>query len=182
MINGVEMITDRTAFDVERVARLRTKGLHNMTVDEISEFKSGMKGAYNYTDVNRVETACQFLAQLLYDYAVELKRLCNENGVFLDNAFVMPYNEDEIKSLHFKTDWKKGDLFGAEERQRYIHNARIICSSVIELRATFPITLDKLSYNGANTIEKTLDNVEPIATKEFLARKKNIEQAIDNTR
>jgi hypothetical protein len=179
VINGIEMVVDRDAVDVERVARLRAKGLQNMTAKELSEFMAGMKGAYNFTDVNRVEAACEFLAGLLFGYALELKSLCSESGVALDKAFLMQYNEDEINELQFKSDWSAGDLFTAEERKRYINNARAICSALFELGAAFPQSLDKLNHNGANRIEATLDKVEPTATAEYRKKKNYIEQAKD---
>lgn len=55
-INGIEMITDRSASDVLLAKNLIKKGFRNMTDDEKNSFLSGLKGAYNYSDVNRIET------------------------------------------------------------------------------------------------------------------------------
>ena len=58
----MNLITDRTAADVERYLTLRNKGFANLTATEKSEWLSNMKGAYNYTDLNRVEDAVQYVA------------------------------------------------------------------------------------------------------------------------
>ena len=51
------LITDRTQEDVQRWSALAAKGYSAMTEAEKAEWDAGMKGAYNYTDLNRV-TAC----------------------------------------------------------------------------------------------------------------------------
>lgn len=71
------LITDRTLADVERVKALRKKGFAAMTSEERSEFLAPMKGAYNATDLNRVQEAMEYLAERFrgYGYNVpEIKR------------------------------------------------------------------------------------------------------------
>lgn len=68
------LITDRTASDVDRVREISTKIMSGTaTSDELAEFNSAMmKGAYNYTDLNRVNAAMEVLKVWLEDsgYAV----------------------------------------------------------------------------------------------------------------
>lgn len=68
------LVTDRTQADVSRVKQIAEK-IKNGTVSEseLAEFNSAaMKGAYNYTDLNRVTAAMEALKSKLegYGYAV----------------------------------------------------------------------------------------------------------------
>lgn len=58
-------IYDRTQADVDRVQELRNIGWENMTDSEKTEWKQGMKGAFNLSDVKRNENNCYVIAQLL---------------------------------------------------------------------------------------------------------------------
>ena len=58
----IELITDRTSQDVARVKELTFK---DMTADELTEWLAGMKGAYNYTDLNRVNEAVIYVTERL---------------------------------------------------------------------------------------------------------------------
>ena len=62
------MITDRTERDVARVEALAEKAWQDMTAEERTEWMSPMKGSYNYTDLNRVEEAVQYVAMRLKEY------------------------------------------------------------------------------------------------------------------
>lgn len=55
------LITDRTQADVNRALALSAKGWAAMTAAEREEFAAGMKGAYNATDLNRVNAAMEYL-------------------------------------------------------------------------------------------------------------------------
>ena len=55
------LITDRTQADVNRALALSAKGWAAMTAAEREEFEAGMKGAYNATDMNRVNAAMEYL-------------------------------------------------------------------------------------------------------------------------
>lgn len=59
------LITDRTQADVNRVLTLSAKGWAAMTAAEREEFAAGMKGAYNATDLNRVNAAMEYLESRL---------------------------------------------------------------------------------------------------------------------
>lgn len=59
------LITDRTQADVDRVLTLSAKGWAAMTAAEREEFEAGMKGAYNATDLNRVNAAMEYLESRL---------------------------------------------------------------------------------------------------------------------
>lgn len=59
-------ITDRTQADVDRCKELAAKGWNNMTEAEKAEwYGTAMRGAYNYSDLNRVESAVAELSAFL---------------------------------------------------------------------------------------------------------------------
>ena len=64
----MNLITDRTTQDVNRVKFLAAKAWQDMTEAERAEWLSPMKGAYNYTDLNRVEEAVAFVAGRLKEF------------------------------------------------------------------------------------------------------------------
>lgn len=93
----MEFITDRTQADVDRCKVLAAKGWNNMTDSEKAEwYGAAMRGAYNYSDLNRVEAAVAELSEFL------------ELG------------------LTTKTDWGKWENPNASHMSRYISNLQTI--------------------------------------------------------
>lgn len=50
----MEIITDRTYEDVQRVIEFEKRGWANLSDEEKAEWLAGMKGALNHTDLNRM--------------------------------------------------------------------------------------------------------------------------------
>ena len=125
----VELITDRTQYHVTLLNRLRRKTWSSMTASEQSAWNGeAAKGAYNYTDLNRVETAVAELAA--------------ELGL----------------SLVTKTDWTLWDVPVASEMERYLRNVvriRDALSGDVEF-PSLPDSMSGLTYEGANHIEEVL--------------------------
>ena len=120
------MITDRAQVDVDRWLSLRKKGV-NMTADELEEFIHS-KGAYNATDLNRVENAVKELS-------------------------------DYLKlGLVTKTDWSISDIPTREEMTRYLNNIKKVARA-LKGGFTLPESMDYLTYQGANDIEKTVEQL-----------------------
>ena len=95
------LIWDRTEADADRAAYLCQLG-DNMSAAERTEFNSGLKGAYNYADWNRVESAVATLATPL-----EL-------------------------SLTTKTDWTASDVWTEADESRYISNLLAVTEAFLE--------------------------------------------------
>ncbi len=128
----LNLITDRSQAHVNRLLALQSRGWENMTAAEQAEwYDSIAKGAYNYTDLNRVETAVGVLANVL--------------GL----------------SLTTKTDWTKWDRPTNSEMSRYLGNVAKIRSrcSFIRNLPTLPSSMDNLTYKDANNIELVLFRV-----------------------
>lgn len=93
------------------------------------------KGAYNYTDLNRVENAVAALAEVL--------------GL----------------NLTTKTDWTKYDVPTATDMERYLENVRKLRKAGGYMNGTpnIPETMSQLTYAAANAIEQILIDVEASA-------------------
>ena len=64
------LIFDRTQADVDRakyLASLWQNGTFTGTTEELAEWASELKGAYNASDLNRVLSAVEYLTDMLYD-------------------------------------------------------------------------------------------------------------------
>lgn len=156
----VELITDRTQFHVDRLKALLAKGYLNFSASERSEWAGdAQKGAYNHTDLNRVESAVAELAS------------------------------DLMLNLETKTNWTKWDIPTQMEMNRYLGNVRkirVALGGAVEgtsgvlgdftlgtdtlggsvARATttegdtilppIPRTMSGLTYEDANNIERCL--------------------------
>ena len=136
---GLHLITDRTQIDVDRVNVLAKKGWANMTSEERSEWESGMKGAYNCIDLNRVQSAVRYLRDRFADvgYSVELS---------------------DAKT------WTLQDVPTQSEMSEYLADVRAIRGVLALLSTTPPVpeTMVGLTYVKANHIEQILLDVDQL--------------------
>lgn len=156
-INGIEMITDRSSSDVALAKSLIKKGFQNMTDNEKETFLSGMKGAYNYTDVNRVESVVSYLAERLVTTYEELRFISDELGVcWEEDIYGVPYDQENYKNWETKNDWSINDIFSEKERSKYLEKIINVLQSLDSVPDNFPKTLVGLTYSGANIIESSI--------------------------
>lgn len=129
----LNLITDRAAADVSRWKELHDKGWEAMTAEEQSEWVGGMKGSYNYTDMNRVESAVK-----------ELEARFLEKGTKL--------------ALTTKTNWTRTGWPTKADMNRYFRNVAAIRAAVrVDLNTpAAPTTATLFDYKKANDIEKIL--------------------------
>ena len=133
----LSLITDRTERDVERWRHLHSIGFDFLTEEEKAEWKAGMKGAYNYTDLNRVESAVIFIANRL-----------TESGYPVSPVV--------------KPSWSVKDHPTKADMDRYMGNIALL-RSILPLYPTTPkapTTNKKMDYLVANDIEKILSDVD----------------------
>ena len=133
----LSLITDRTERDVERWRVLHTKGYAALTEEEKSEWDTGMKGAYNHTDMNRVEGAVVFITNRLLQAGI----------------YVVPIVHPE---------WHVGDQPTREDMERYYNNIALLRSALPLYTTTpaAPTTSKRLDYLAANDIEKILSDLD----------------------
>lgn len=132
------LVTDRTAGDVARLRELLAKPVNTWTATDRANFTAVNKGAYNYTDLNRVENAVQTLANLL-----------NANGYHV-----------EIQSV--KTNWAESTIPTLSDFTRYLDNVRRIRAAFYTLPTTpqVPASMKGLTYDKANAIERILSDID----------------------
>jgi hypothetical protein len=125
----MELITNRTQANVDRLKKLKSKGWANLTRSEKTEwYENAAKGAYNYTDLNRVENAVAELAATL--------------GL----------------SLTTKTNWTVWDIPTQSQMTRYLENVRTIrdaCPNASNLPEV-PLRMTGMTFETANRIEEIL--------------------------
>ena len=133
----VALVTDRTAADVARWRALHDKGWAAMTPAERTEWSNGMKGAYNYSDMNRVESAVEYLVTLFADRGTNL-------------------------TLTMKTDWTNTSYPTRTDMARYFGNVEALRNATgVALNAPPTPTVDtRFDYQKANDLEKILLAVE----------------------
>ena len=153
------LITDRTHADEERVAELASKGYDAMTDAEKAEWDGEMKGAYDASDLNRVESAVAYLAELLVLLPRELKEYAASKGVAFDAFFDVPYDSSTYV-LTTKTDWAELDIPTPEQMARYLENVKALRSALDYATSDLPGSMDNLTIDGANAIEKALNGLD----------------------
>lgn len=125
----LELITDRTQAHVDLLKRLRKKPEYSMDSSEKTQWLNvAAKGAYNYSDLNRVETAVGVLSEMM--------------GL----------------NLVTKTNWTLLDRPTRSDMSRYLGNVakiREACATAPDM-PQLPDSMDNLTYKDANNIEKVL--------------------------
>lgn len=129
----MNLVYDRTAQDVETARTQRGETL------------TPLKGCYNITDLNRVESAVKALAAALTaaGYPVEI-------------APVLKGSKAEDR------EWQEGDIVRRAQWTTYLDNVQRLRDAYYTLAETgeLPAPEDKLKYTGANTIEKVLADID----------------------
>ena len=174
-INGVEMITDRSASDVLLAKNLIKKGFQNMTEDEKSYFLEGLKGAYNYSDVNRIETAIKYFVDTMLQIYEQNIQLAKELGVSWASIYDVPYNPEDYKNIVHKNDWNTNDVFSEADRTDFLNKIVHVLSAIIDIPADtkFPTSFDGFDYKKANIIEKSMEDFN-VALTDLKSNKENL--------
>ncbi len=155
----VSLITDRNLADVMRVQELASISYSQMTGEEKAEWDSDLKGAYNASDFNRVESAVAYLAGLLRALPDDLKAYASEKVVAWDKFFNVPYDAASVV-VDTKTDWKMTDIQTPQDMARYLDNVAFLRGVIEYATATLPATMDNLAWQGANAIEQVLVDLD----------------------
>lgn len=94
------------------------------------------KGQYTYTDLNRVESWCEYIANILNSY----------------NYFV---------HIDVKTDWKESDYHYSEDLERIRQNVYTLKNAYYSF-TQIPENLEYMTYEKANDIEKILYEINTL--------------------
>lgn len=134
------LITDRTQADVERAEYLNSlwvSGEWTGTPEELAEWEAGAKGAYNASDLNRVQEAMEYLA-----------------GVFGAYGYTVGLLPAPV--------WAEGDIPTASDMDAYLANLSALRGAAAVLPATpaTPESMERLTYVTANDIEQILADLD----------------------
>lgn len=138
----LNLITDRTQADVDRVRHLAQKGFGNMTADEKTEWLNGLKGAYNASDLNRVGAAVAYVAGRLTGYGY-------------------------VVSVSPRQDWQVADIPTQESMTAYLADVAALRAALTVAAGTpeVPEDMEQLTWKEANDIEKILVDVDELLTR-----------------
>ena len=141
-LDEFNLITDRTRADVDRYAELQAKGWRGMTDEEKSEWGTSLKGAYNLSDMNRVESAVEYVSNRL-----------TEAGYV-----VLPI---------VKKDWNVNDKPTLNDIKRYMKNIADIRAALTIFSTTpeAPTTEKRLTYQMANDMEQILIDIDDLVSR-----------------
>lgn len=139
----LNLITDRTQADVERVVYLAGRvSAGTATAAEQTEWGSDLKGAYNASDLNRVGAAVAYVAGRLtgYGYAV---------------------------SVSPRQDWQVTDIPTPESMTAYLADVAALRAALTVAAGTpeVPEDMERLTWKEANDIEKILVDVDELLTR-----------------
>lgn len=140
---GIQLVTNRTQADVDRVVTLRKKWMNGtITAEEKNEYLAGMKGAYNATDLNRVGAAMEYIAGKLFDAG---------------------YGSD----LKVKQDWKMSDVPSETNLRYYLESVNSLRAWFVTKETTpdTPPDMERLTYIEANNIEQILMDLDFLITQ-----------------
>lgn len=170
------LITDRTQSDVFALQQLLSVDSFYWTTAQKTAFLAGMKGAYNETDLNRVEGAVDYLCGLLQDWPAERDAYAAARNVAIDDIFAVPYDPDDY-DLETKTTWQEGDYLSPSDLERYLSNVETLTTALVAAYPTLPDSMDNIDETDANHIEKAL----LLLYQALVAEKERVKGLIDNT-
>ena len=153
------LITDRKQADADRVAALALMDYESMSDTERAEWDSGLKGAYNASDLNRVESAVAYLDEALRVLPVELREYAANLDVAWDEYFDVPY-EPNAYEVSTKQDWTMKDIPTPADMDRYLANVIKLRNALQFASDALPQTMNDLRWQGANAIESALKNLD----------------------
>lgn len=134
---GLHLVTDRTQFDVDRVNTLAAKGWAKMTAAERNEWSAGLKGAYNATDLNRVQSAARYIKDRFESLGYSM-------------------------NLSEQRSWTQQDAPSAADLRKYLDDIRVIRNvfAVLNTTPAVPDSMARFTYSKANAIEQILHDVD----------------------
>ena len=134
------LITNRSASDLENLRALLSTPVSDWTAEQLAQFNQAIsKGAYNYTDLNRVTQCMEYLDETLRSYGYETG---------YQPLIVQAGREDPYI-------WLETDSPTQSQMAQYLNNVLSIWSTIMG-DPTLPETMVNLTQEGANQIEAAL--------------------------
>ena len=154
---SVELIFDRTSADVFEAEEMMKLPWWEFTEEQQLAFLNGLRGCYDYTDLNRVETAVTEISRRMVSLPERMNELSAELGGGWDK-YQIPYKVSEA-DLKTKTTWSGTELMTEEERTRYLANVEYI-RSIFAPDVSAVENFDNFDFEAANRIEEILSTAD----------------------
>lgn len=140
---GLNLITDRTLSDVDLVKSLNASGMSAWSDEEKAEYLADLKGAYNASDLNRVEAAVAYV---------------------MERFIAIGY---DARILDIKNTWIRTEFMTLSDTVRYIDNIKYLATQFALPEGSPNVTEDMngFTYEEANDIERILEIVDEYITK-----------------
>lgn len=140
-LRAVRLITDRQQSDVDALKTLYASQ-NSWSSAVVADFATAThRGAYNYTDFNRVLTAVDYMASILVGY-----------------GFVNPYQK--IYPANGRLTWQGDDIPTIAQAGVYLDNIERIRAALPVSTVDTPETMEAFSWGRANAIEQILVDVD----------------------
>lgn len=140
------LVTDRTEADLSELEALLSRPLAEWTAEELAWFNEAKsKGAYSYTDLNRVTAAMEYLDALLTGY-----------------GYITGYQP--VSVVPGRTVWQEDDEYTPAQLQQYLADVSAL-RAVLELLPTTPEVpedMEGLTIQEANDIERILVDIDAL--------------------
>lgn len=178
------LVYDRTQADVDRVFTLKnkilTEGLSSLSAEEKTEYMAGMKGAYNYGDMNRVGQAVVYIANRMTSLPGQLAAYRAEKGVADDPIYHVPY-DPSLVVVAAKTNWAMGDTPTQSLVKAYLNNLTVLRKQLTlpPDAPLVPSSLDNLTFSTANNIEYLLYVIDTTLTEVETELYSKIDRTVD---
>lgn len=138
------LITDRTLSNVTAVSSLAEAiKAGTATTEQVQQYLDArQKGAYNYTDLNRVEEAVTYVAGRLKEYGY-------------------------LVHMPITRSWTAEDIPRESDLSRYFSNIATLRNSIAVWKSTpeVPNGIDGFDINKANALEQILVDVDLVLTR-----------------
>lgn len=178
------LVYDRTQADVDRVFTLKnkilTEGLSSLSAEEKTEYMAGMKGAYNYGDMNRVGQTVAYIANRMTSLPGQLAAYRAEKGVADDPIYHVPYDPSSVV-VTAKTNWAMGDTPTQSLVKAYLNNLTVLRKQLTlpPDAPLVPSSLDNLTFSTANNIEYLLYVIDTTLTEVETELYSKIDRTVD---
>lgn len=127
-----------------------------VTDRQYSDIGQNAKGSYNISDFSRVNSNVENLVESVKNVVDEIKNRLEEFGVASDVNYNFPFNTQI--SIVKMPEYTYNSMPTAEELTNYLANVENLANN-FEIQHNLPKTMDNLNIDGANAIEKALENV-----------------------
>lgn len=150
------LITNRTEADFSRLDELSMIPWRLMNDAQKMAWEQDSLGAYNISDINRVESAVEYLAARLVSLPQELREYVEEVGAGWQDDYDVPYDPG-VLIFEPKTDWGETDIPRGEDTERFLFQLKTLRDNTFQIEAPeLPETMWGITFEEANNIEQML--------------------------